>query len=162
MLTTFPHCNLSLEFPELLSQNLICYHWPSVFGNSKIMHCGILINMPLPIEIRCKYGSRVLALGKFWPNGDIVIPFFLDEIMGSNPRCGYPTAETIFRKLINISDPLWCSLKQSTLCMLKEMSFSEFNGKRIKNMNRTQNPSLIKRFDRPQVHRREKRQLPVQ
>ena len=93
------------------TQNLICYHWLSVFGNSKIMHCGILINMPSPIEIRCNDGSCVLALGKFWPIGDIVIPFFLDEIMGSNPRRDYPPAETIFRKLINISDPLWCSLK---------------------------------------------------
>ena len=46
MLTTFPRCNFSLEVPEILSQNLICYHWLSVSGNSKIMHCGILINMP--------------------------------------------------------------------------------------------------------------------
>ena len=38
--------NLSLEFPEILSQTLICYHWLSVSGNSKRMHCGILINMP--------------------------------------------------------------------------------------------------------------------
>ena len=49
----FPQCKFSLEFPEILSQNLICYHWLSVSvqtpwcGNNKIMHCGILINMPL-------------------------------------------------------------------------------------------------------------------
>ena len=46
MLTTFPQSNSSLEFPEILSQNLLCYHWLSVSGNSKTMHCGILINMP--------------------------------------------------------------------------------------------------------------------
>ena len=46
MLTTFPQCNFSLEFSEILSQNHIRYHWLSVSGNSKIMHCGILINMP--------------------------------------------------------------------------------------------------------------------
>ena len=26
MLTTFPQCNFSLEFPEIFSQNHICYH----------------------------------------------------------------------------------------------------------------------------------------
>ena len=35
-----------LEFPEILSQNLICPHWLSVSGNSEIMYCGKLINMP--------------------------------------------------------------------------------------------------------------------
>ena len=33
-------------FPEILSQNLIRYHWLRVSGISKIMHCGLLINMP--------------------------------------------------------------------------------------------------------------------
>ena len=46
MLTTFSQCNFSLEFPEILSQNPICYHWLSMPGNSNIMHFGILINMP--------------------------------------------------------------------------------------------------------------------
>ena len=41
-----PTMQFSLEFPEILSQNHICYHWLSVCGISKIMHCGILINMP--------------------------------------------------------------------------------------------------------------------
>ena len=36
----------SLEFPEILSQNLICFHLLSVSGNSEIIHCGILFNMP--------------------------------------------------------------------------------------------------------------------
>ena len=36
----------TLEFPEILSKKLIRYHWLSVSGNSKIKHCGILINMP--------------------------------------------------------------------------------------------------------------------
>ena len=31
MLTAFPQCNFSLEFPEILSQNDICYHWLSVW-----------------------------------------------------------------------------------------------------------------------------------
>ena len=42
---TFPQCNLLLDFPEILSWNLIWHHWLSVSGNSKIMHCGILIDM---------------------------------------------------------------------------------------------------------------------
>ena len=46
MLTTFPQCNFSLEFPEILSQNLICYHRLSVSGNSEMMHCGKLMSMP--------------------------------------------------------------------------------------------------------------------
>ena len=44
--TTFPQCNFSLEFPEVLSQTFICYQWLSMSGNSKIMHCGLLINTP--------------------------------------------------------------------------------------------------------------------
>ena len=43
--TTFPLCNLLQTFPVVLSQNTICYHWLSMPGNSKIMHCGILLNM---------------------------------------------------------------------------------------------------------------------
>ena len=43
MLTTFPQCYFSLEFPETLRQNHICYHWLNVSGIPKIMHCGILI-----------------------------------------------------------------------------------------------------------------------
>ena len=50
MLTTFPLCNFSLEFPKILSQNLRCYHWLRVSGNSKIMHCGMLFNMPYWLE----------------------------------------------------------------------------------------------------------------
>ena len=46
MLTTFPQCNFSLEFPEIFSENHICYHWLCVSGISKIMHCGTLINRP--------------------------------------------------------------------------------------------------------------------
>ena len=45
MFTTSPQRTFSLEFPEILSQNFTCYHWLSVSGNSKIVHCGILINM---------------------------------------------------------------------------------------------------------------------
>ena len=51
MITAFQQCNFSLEFPEILSQNHTCYHWLSVSGISKIMHCGILINMPYSILI---------------------------------------------------------------------------------------------------------------
>ena len=36
----------SLEFPEILSQNCICYNRLNVSGISRIMHCGILIIMP--------------------------------------------------------------------------------------------------------------------
>ena len=45
VLTTFPQGNFASEFTEILSQNLVCYHWLSAPGNSEIMHCGILIYM---------------------------------------------------------------------------------------------------------------------
>ena len=46
VLTSFPQCNLSLEFREILKSKSICFHWLSAPGNSEIMHCGILIYMP--------------------------------------------------------------------------------------------------------------------
>ena len=45
MSTTFPQGNFPLEIPELISRNLICCHWLSMSGNSKMMHHGILINL---------------------------------------------------------------------------------------------------------------------
>ena len=41
-----PQCNFSLEFLEILSQNLICSHWLSVFEISKGLRCEILMNIP--------------------------------------------------------------------------------------------------------------------
>ena len=63
MSTTFPQCNFSLECPEILSQIDICYHSLIVSGIWKIMHFGILINLPyysaccplLCKELRSKY-----------------------------------------------------------------------------------------------------------
>ena len=47
LIWAFPQCKFSLEFPEISSQDLmLCYHWLSVSGNSEILHCGILIDMP--------------------------------------------------------------------------------------------------------------------
>ena len=46
MLTTFPQCNFSLEFPEILNQSYNAYYGPGESGIYKIMHCGILISMP--------------------------------------------------------------------------------------------------------------------
>ena len=46
MLTTYSQCKFSIEFLEKLGQNCICNYRLSVSGNSKIMHCGILINTP--------------------------------------------------------------------------------------------------------------------
>ena len=42
-LATFPRCNFSLEFPEILSRNHTRCHWLSV--SRKTLHCGIFINM---------------------------------------------------------------------------------------------------------------------
>ena len=44
MLTTFPLCKFSLEFPEILSKNPMRYHWLKVSGNSEIIHSGLPIN----------------------------------------------------------------------------------------------------------------------
>ena len=38
-------CNFGLGFPEIQPQNLICYNWPSMFGNFKTIHCGIPFGM---------------------------------------------------------------------------------------------------------------------
>ena len=46
MITTIPQSRFWSDFPETHSQNLICYHWLSMPGNSKILHCGILFDMP--------------------------------------------------------------------------------------------------------------------
>ena len=46
MLTTFPQCNFSLEFPEILNQSYNAYYGPGESWIYKIMHCGILISMP--------------------------------------------------------------------------------------------------------------------
>ena len=54
----FPRMQFLLEFSEILSHNHICYHWMSVYGISKIMHCGILINMPYcDISFFCLSGN---------------------------------------------------------------------------------------------------------
>ena len=54
------------------SQNLICYHWLSVSGNSKIMHFGILINslcresrvqnMQVDLDFRRPFWSYIVIL----------------------------------------------------------------------------------------------------
>ena len=36
--------NFERDFPEMLAQHILWYSSPSSSGNSKIMHCGILIN----------------------------------------------------------------------------------------------------------------------
>ena len=46
----YPTMQFSLEFPEILSQNCICYHLLSVSEIFKIVHCGILINLPYYLE----------------------------------------------------------------------------------------------------------------
>ena len=61
MLTTFPQWNFSLEFPEIPNQNLICYHWPSVSGNSEIMHCGILYLAEIEQAPPISYSTTQLA-----------------------------------------------------------------------------------------------------
>ena len=34
------------DFPELLSQNLMCYRWLDVPGNSEMLHCRLFYIMP--------------------------------------------------------------------------------------------------------------------
>ena len=49
-------CNPWPEFPEVLGQNHIGYHWLNVPENSDTMHCGILFNHPLIIHITdCRF-----------------------------------------------------------------------------------------------------------
>ena len=57
-LSKLPQCNFSLEFPEILRQYHIhvCYHWLSVYGNSKI----ILTNMPYWQKVSQYIQSRLL------------------------------------------------------------------------------------------------------
>ena len=50
MITTFPQCSFSLEFPETLSQNNICHHSPSVSGIPKKRIVGYLLTCPIRSE----------------------------------------------------------------------------------------------------------------
>ena len=60
-------------FQKYSSQNHICYHWLSVSGISKIMQCGILINMSLYESEHLRLHSSFIYFVKtdlslfFWP-----------------------------------------------------------------------------------------------
>ena len=41
-----PKMQFSLECPEIIGRNRIYYHSLSMYGNSDMKHCRILINMP--------------------------------------------------------------------------------------------------------------------
>ena len=56
MLTPFPQCTFGVEFSALLSQDQVCCHWLSVYGNSKMMLCGINCNMHSSWEITISSG----------------------------------------------------------------------------------------------------------
>ena len=67
-----PPVQFSLEFRETFSQNHICYHLLCVSGISKIMHCGILINMPLSWQCSTLYTIFRVHLNDF----ENIVPFF--------------------------------------------------------------------------------------
>ena len=82
-------CNCSLEFLEILGQNLLCYGWQSVSGISKIMHCGILINMPYcccSYLVPCLYFPLEIHSTRQWRNrkegGDGNELFVLSLLLG--------------------------------------------------------------------------------
>ena len=51
--------NALYKFSEVLSQNCICFHWPSMAYDSKKMHCGIFLNLLYSLNQGCpKCGSR--------------------------------------------------------------------------------------------------------
>ena len=54
VLNNIPIMQFRSGIPRNTQSKHICYHWLSVSGVSKIMHCGILINMP--------YWTRLVAL----------------------------------------------------------------------------------------------------
>ena len=60
MFTTFPRCNFGLEFLEFLLQKLIWFHQQSMPGKSKMMHPGILMNMPY--RLSSEFGADSLLL----------------------------------------------------------------------------------------------------
>ena len=80
MFTTFPQCNFLLEFPEILRQNLIRYHWLSVSKISKIMHCGILINMPFWVK-------KLTPLSVHWRHSGSVKDNFIKLLCRSAAMC---------------------------------------------------------------------------
>ena len=89
MLTTFPQCNFSLEFPEILSQNHIWYHWLSVCGISQIMHCGILINISY-WTVACEYGLLVVPC--CFKTTDLKLFYWLVEAFNFFASCSYKSA----------------------------------------------------------------------
>ena len=70
-----PTMQFSMEFPKILSQNLIGYHRLSVSGNSKIIHCGMPYSMNLTTfsdvsKLKCMYISIPQGAGiqiNHWP-----------------------------------------------------------------------------------------------
>ena len=70
MSTTFPQCDISLEFLEILSRNPTRDHSQSVSGNSEKMLCRILINMPYSrfvgeeaiFNLNGERGAKIIAL----------------------------------------------------------------------------------------------------
>ena len=79
MLTIFPQCNFSQEFPEILSENHIRYHCQSVSRISKTLHCGIVINMPYSTHKSCvvdAWGLLVRIWGVDWSPTPKDIPYF--------------------------------------------------------------------------------------
>ena len=61
-----PQWNFSQEFPEIFSQNHICYHWLSLSGISKMMVTMIVgYSLPCPISIELDWiASSIMVPGK--------------------------------------------------------------------------------------------------
>ena len=67
MLATLPQCKCN----TIRCKNHICHHSLSVCGISKIMHCGILINMPIETLYLQRIRVNSLNLGNLPPPGSI-------------------------------------------------------------------------------------------
>ena len=128
MLTIFPRCNFSLEFPEILSQNRICYHWVCP-GFPKPCIVGYLLTSPnwlrltAPIKL-CTWAIMnhfsppfCLFLGQPWTT--------VGEEKQHNPRLSKSKTEFV-EIMKNLNLPYPKQIGMYTYCIKLYLIFTEF------------------------------------
>ena len=88
MLATFPQRTFSLEFPEILSQNLIRYHWLSVHvWEFRTMHCGKYT--------RCRGYAILMQFVEWKSNSLLTLAGFRDKLCDFFCSCFCDVASSI-------------------------------------------------------------------
>ena len=99
-------------YPKLRSQNVLCYHGPSVPGNCKTMHCGILLNSSC---WRVDTKSNFIILMLHWLKFVFGIPQYISLWwfhFTLNINCSFSISMKMF---IAIPTPFTCQPHQAVL-----------------------------------------------